>query len=706
MNLSMKNVWIKNHIGEMNIKVDFSLMLNRTSGKTTIRVAAADVFRLTVNGHLVGYGPRRLLEGVSAINEYDITKFVSKRKSSIKVEVVSYQNDAFYLADEPPFFAAEIENDGKIICDSFSFEARRDTSKIQKVHRYSVQRNFTESYDHTVTPAEKEELVEVKGNELRYCDLPYPAFEISRPRLIENGYISRLKKYEPFPIPFTIRDKVNMKKYPLDEMDEDVIYEISPIVYNRKKELCELKRDFYQTYAFRYTMTGFINLSVSVDDSAEIYLIFDETLNTEHFRFPEGLYENQYKNGALPIYFHRLNTVNIVKYKLIKGKYNLSSIEPYSLKYLRIIVVGDAQIVSVSLNKYENSDAYLRKNTIKDKKLHRIYTAAQRTFAQCSVDYLIDCPSRERAAWLCDSYFSGRAEYYFTGNNRIEKNLLNAFLEAPPAPMIPEGMIPMCYFNNKMSDEHMPTWAFWFILELEEYYNRTGDKEFILKFMPKVTTLIDGMLDKHLNEYSLLEDVSGWLFIEWSRANDFTEGVSFPTNMLFSKALKCAANLFGIERYAGIAEKMEKSIKEISFNGSFFVDNAVRVNGVLTPTENISETCQYYAFYMGIAGEEEYKKLFDVIFTEFGAKRDDQKVYPNVHKSNAFIGDLLRLDYLFKIGRADQTISECKDYYYHMTKRTGTLWEHETPIASMVHCFCSLVAEWIDAYENMTQKSI
>ncbi len=696
----MKNVWIKNYDGEMNIKVDFSYVLQRQTGKTILRVAAADVFRVTVDGKMIGYGPRRLLKGVSAINEYDIGKYVRNRAATIKVEVVSYRNDSFYLADEPPFFAAEIENDGTLVCDSFAFTAKRDFSKIQKVHRYSVQRNFVESYHLTERRDVAETLCEVQGNELRWTDLPYPKFEKRKSRLIEQGSVDILREYTPFQIPFTIRDKVNMKKWQVSELDEDVIDEISPFVYTRKDGVTT-KKNFYQTYVWQYTMTGFINLSLRTQGNVKVYLIFDETLNTELFRFPEKLYETQFLNGALPVYFHRLNTVNIVKYVLGKGEYDLSTIEPYSLKYLRVIVVGDeAEILNVSLTKYENADAFIRKNTVKNKKLHRIYTAAQRTFAQCSVDYLIDCPSRERAAWLCDSYFSGRAEYYFTGNNRIEKNLLNAFLEAEQAPMIPEGMIPMCYFNNEMSDEHMPTWAFWFILELEEYYNRTQDKAFILRFQPKVTTLIDGMLQKHLNEYNLLEDVSGWLFIEWSKANDFTAGVSFPTNMLFCKALRAAAKLFTMPHYAELADKMETSIKTISFNGEFFVDNAVRVNGVLTRTENISETCQYYAFYMGIASEKEYARLFEVLFTQFGAKRNDQKVYPYVHKSNAFIGDLLRLDYLFKIGRAKQTIEECQEYYYHMVERTGTLWEHETPIASMVHCFCSLVAEWIDACEG------
>ncbi|MBP5467497.1 MAG: hypothetical protein J6Y43_08060, partial [Clostridia bacterium] len=146
------------------------------------------------------------------------------------------------------------------------------------------------------------------------------------------------------------------------------------------------------------------------------------------------------------------------------------------------------------------------------------------------------------------------------------------------------------------------------------------------------------------------------------------------------------------------AEYVKKLIISLSFNGRFFEDNATRVNGKLEKTGNISETCQYYAFYCDIADENNFPELYKTMFTVFGKNRDDTTVYPEVYKSNAFIGDMLRLDYLAEHGKAEQAISECKDYYYGMVKRTGTLWEHETPIGSLVHCFSAMIAVWIKNY--------
>ena len=92
---------------------------------------------------------------------------------------------------------------------------------------------------------------------------------------------------------------------------------------------------------------------------------------------------------------------------------------------------------------YENPDAAEFRYDYGDDALNRITEAAVNTFAQNAVDVLTDCPSRERAGWLCDSYFSSRAEALFTGNNLVEKSFLENYALAPQSPYLPEGMIPM-----------------------------------------------------------------------------------------------------------------------------------------------------------------------------------------------------------------------------------------------------------------------
>lgn len=71
--------------------------------------------------------------------------------------------------------------------------------------------------------------------------------------------------------------------------------------------------------------------------------------------------------------------------------------------------------------------------------------AAIETFRQNAVDLFFDCPSRERAGWLCDSFFTGRVEYLLTGKTAIETGFLENFLHEECYAALPEGMFPMCY---------------------------------------------------------------------------------------------------------------------------------------------------------------------------------------------------------------------------------------------------------------------
>ena len=75
---------------------------------------------------------------------------------------------------------------------------------------------------------------------------------------------------------------------------------------------------------------------------------------------------------------------------------------------------------------------------------------------------------------------------------------------------------------------------------------------------------------------------------------------------------------------------------------------------------------------------------------EFGPNRTN--AYPEVGKSNMFIGNYLRLFWLCDIGEYDQALQECVGYFYDMSQKTGALWEKDLPTASCNHGFASVVA--------------
>jgi alpha-L-rhamnosidase len=343
----------------------------------------------------------------------------------------------------------------------------------------------------------------------------------------------------------------------------------------------------------------------------------------------------------------------------------------------------------VYLREYANPDILQADFFSSDPRLNRIFAAGVETFRQNSVDLFMDCPSRERAGWLCDSYFTARVAMDLSGNTLVEKNFLENFTLPDKFPNIPQGMLPMCYPADHRDGVFIPNWSLWFVIQLEEYLERSRDGKLVASLRPRIMRLFE-YFDHFENENGLLESLESWIFIEWSKANDFVQDVNYPTNMLYSAALKAAGKIYNIPEYVSEAEEIRDTIRKQSFNGSFFVDNAERnPDGNLTVTANTSEVCQYYAFYFNIASPESHPELWQKLLTGFGPDRKVIDQYPHVHFANAFPGTYLRLELLSRYNETRHLLDESIDYLHYMAEKTGTLWENLSPTASCNHGFAS-----------------
>jgi alpha-L-rhamnosidase len=229
----------------------------------------------------------------------------------------------------------------------------------------------------------------------------------------------------------------------------------------------------------------------------------------------------------------------------------------------------------------------------------------------------------------------------------------------------------------------------WFVIQLEEYLNRSNDREVVDALKPKVLELFK-YFESYTNNDGLLEKLDSWVFVEWSKANKFVQDVNYPTNMLYSAALKATSNMYNLPELNSKADKINAEILKQSYNGQFFVDNAIRnKNGELKITKNISEVCQYYAFYFNIATPETHSELWNNLVNHFGPQRRADNKFPKVHFANSFPGNYLRLELLSRDKRASKILDESIDFFSYMAERTGTLWEHKKPEASCNHGFAS-----------------
>lgn len=685
----MKTVWSENGLTQYNSRLAFRM---KCESADRIELVALDFYNIYVNDKFLGFGPAKTSKGYARRDVYDLKEY---KNFYITVEVCCHNIGAYSFASGNPLFGAELYLNDKVVYSTDDFECFNLDVAVRKVQKYSYQRGFSESYIMEKDPSffrtgkldySKANTVEVKCPVILDRVVDYLEYNFAPTTKIESGYFDIDKNKEHWIEEYQMLHVPDRNHcYNREEISEFVSDTVSEFDYTQKAiDGNILSGKQYFTYDFNRIVTGQFELKVDVKEDAEIYLSW-----SEHLEKGEKSYDMD---------FSRNTCCDIIKWQLKKGEYTLSAFEPYDCKYARInLLSGVVEIKSFGMRLIENKNAQRVFFECENKNLEKIVHAANNTLAHNAVDIFMDCPGRERAGWLCDSYFMGQAEYTLYGHNKVEKAYLENFicLNEEMREGYPKGMVPMCFPSNVPSRKYIPNWTLWYILELKEYFKRTGDRDLINRSKSNVFEILD-YLAQNENELGLLEDLKSWVFVEWSRANDFVDGINYPTNMLYAQAVKTAGELFDKQDYVKKGNKLIEVIREMSFNGEFFEDNAVRdEEGKIVRTGNTTETCQYYALFFEVASGIEFENFAQKMIDNFGRKRDFDKVYPLVYKSNAFIGNFIRLMYLLKVGEYKKVLDDCEDYFTYMAEQTGTLWEYDTVMNSMDHGFASYSAHLI-----------
>ncbi len=683
----METVWIKGK-REKNIEICFALTVE-FSKSASLSIIAKDVYNLYVNGVFLHYGPARAAQGCARVDRLDLSPYMQTGKNVICCYVTEVNSSSLCFAEGAPYFGAELTVDGKRYSTQ-AFQAYLMGDRVARVERMSSQRGYVEVYT-----------TEHDRRELAAADyLPVEVEEAPSPKLLERGV--RYGRYESVAATPVERGRVelddskkwschfreeletggNLKAYTLAECDCRLSDELVRFVY--KKEGAEGLP--YALYDFGKTYSGKLVCKLRVKEKATVWASYDDIL----------------MDGQLC--FHRESVIHGLKWTLGVGEYTLHSSEVYTARYLALVWEGEIEVEEVALICVENPDVRARK--LSDEELNSVAEAARRTFEQNAYDIYTDCPSRERAGWLCDSYFMAKAERFYTGESRVEKNFLENYL-LYEGKVLDEGAVPMCYPSKpRHAEQYIPNWILWYLIELRDYRLATGDGAFIQKHRSRVEGILK-LFEGFENEYGLLENLRGWVFVEWSKANEFVQDVNFPSNMLYVGALRAAAELLEKECLLEKATVLKKKIIELSFNGRYFRDNAVRgADGKLQVTENISETCQYYAAFFEILTKGEAPAFYTRIVEELGKFQDNPE---GIHPSNMFIGYILRLTLLHSLGEKERLLKECKAQFLPMAERTGTLWENFGGNASCNHGFASVVGYLIEdaigvECENMKKR--
>lgn len=684
-------VWkdIDNYKDKLNVHLVFREIEDSLEGYK-IKIAASDWYKLYVNDEFVGAGPARAAQGYARVDEYDLTAFHNNGKNEIVIYVAGFYCKTLTTVWQDSFLAAEIIRDDEVVkYTGRDFECYENERRVRKAERFSVQRYFQEIWDMSADAFGKlVQTVEVAGDikfisrrvPFAYCGCEDYAGYISR-GIFEQNTDKEFRKnaysFDPF-----AEDKWGV-------FDEDEIQHF-PYRYVKSLDLTvtegsgklpvTLGEGQWMMVDMGRINVGFLRWSGVVEEDTDVIVAYSESSY-------DGVFD-----------FVNIDMEPVFEYILPAGKeIDAESFEPYTYKCIAFFVKkGSITVNSVGLRSFERDISGVKRPEFGNSKYAKLYDAALRTYAHNALDIIMDCPSRERAGWLCDSYFTGKAEYYFYGDSPVESAFLENYILYTNQGEFPNGVLPMCYpsdphHNNKF----IPQWDMWYVLEVCDYLSNrkpVWDKE---TFAPTVFGIID-FLERYENSIGLLENLPSWNFIEWSSANTWVYDVNFPTNMLYAGVLDAVAAMYGKPELSKKAEAVRKTVTDIAFDGEVFVDNATRnADGTYTRTQNVSEACQYYGVLFGGVdlADAKYAQLAQHIKNGFANfNKGDRDFCP----INAFIGLYLRMNVLSNLGWNDVIAADVEGFFGDMCDETGTLWEcrkdNGLPVGSLDHGFASYVA--------------
>ena len=165
-----------------------------------------------------------------------------------------------------------------------------------------------------------------------------------------------------------------------------------------------------------------------------------------------------------------------------------------------------------------------------------------------SREFFLDGIKRDRWVWSGDAYQSYMANNYLFFNNEITKRTILALLGKPPY------------------EQHINTindYSMYLLIAIKEYYDNTGDIDFINFVWPRAKALYD-FISSRTNENDYICARPGdWIFIDWSEMDK--SGPFCAEQILYWQTKNSMAKLAELvgedsESYTKSAAKLKKSI--------------------------------------------------------------------------------------------------------------------------------------------------
>lgn len=656
--------------------------------KIKISIAARSYYRLYINGKIVANGPARCAKHYCRVDVIELEEKILPGDSriSVAIEVAALDKPEKYCNDntlETGLLAAEVEDENKKILASTGkdggFRYQELSARRSNVETMSHSRGIVEWYDLTPEsydwvwgkgkwkqPEELKEKVSFLKRRASYASLnpikvahfsgiydmvdtgnPVPGFVLSISEMFNPEWYKNIPEENRFLLGLRgLKEQIFTGEY---EVGEKIIIEPG---------------EYPTGVVFEHTVSelGFIDFSIKIEKETLLDLI-----NTDHLSYEGDLKPNTY----------------VTRYHLAPGEYHLMTFEPKLIKYLRFVLHTEGKVIldfpQILDDSYPDDGSCMFATS--DGDLNRIYEGARRTLRLSTLDIFMDCPQRERGGWLCDSTFAAEAMWQLFGDMNTERDFLENFMLTQN---IWKGFFPEVYPGSKKdeTDPGFVNWSYWLMVEFCDYYERSGDKDFVLRSKERIEEFVQGLLSLR-GEHGLVETGRGE-FVDWSLANrDFSlKPISIANNCLVVYVLERLGKLYGQAEWIEAAEEIRVIIEKLDSTSGIFGgggDGAIYAEGELKRNDCPSEGGRALELYSGFHRED---RLYCRQFIKTMGPCPEFRADPNVAKANLFIGLMIRFAVLAKMDETEVLVRELKNVYLEELKNgSGTFFENINAIS-------------------------
>ena len=427
---------------------------------------------------------------------------------------------------------------------------------------------------------------------------------------------------------------------------------LTPNTYALPTRVIAVERQYLFGDDVIYDFGKIVSAFASLTGKGEYRLYFGETLSEALNRPQEPLEAEETYFGVSGDEYEDTFCEQVEFFSLAEEGTHRSEISK-AFRYLR--VVGGKHLLTVEeeyddkplLTVYEN----------KNERLKRIFDVSTYTFSVCAREFYLDGAKRDRWLWGGDAYEAIKAEYFYQRDlGRIRRSLI-ALL----------GKSPVVRYVNQIID-----YTFYTILGVWEYYENTGDKDFLKQVQPILTEHLKYCTDRLSEKGFIVNEVkngkiNGWgVFVDWGELPRKDGEVSF-VQILFWAALQATAKIYGVlgleyERILNFAETLRKRVDETFWDEEKGVYFFARNDGV--PDQTVTSHANAFALLYGFADEKKSKRIAENF------------VKGNVSLSITPFMLEFTLAALFEVGEKKKALDMLQDYWGGMIDiGATTFWE-------------------------------